>query len=271
MGWRKGSPILDKRFAWSPPAGREAPAVGEAKASPIFLIQMNNGIQEISIFVDESGSFSPDIHSSRYYLVCMVFHDQSESVTDEIRKLDEMLRQMNLPDGHAIHAGPLIRWEEPYRNLKRQERRILFSRMMSFIRRAPLTFQTFFVDKRFISNAGELHDQLHQKITRFLISHADDFNSFDRLKIYYDNGQEEVSTLLKSAFRLFSSRTEFVPYVTSSKYRLFQAADMIATLELIRIKLENEKRISDAEKLFFLSIQNLKKNFLKLLARKRWF
>jgi hypothetical protein len=43
VGWRKGSPecgenpdmrILDKGFIWSPPAGGEAPAVGEAQASP---------------------------------------------------------------------------------------------------------------------------------------------------------------------------------------------------------------------------------------------
>ena len=61
-----------------------------------------------------------------------------------------------------------------------------------------------------------------------------------------------------------------IPYVTSSKYRLFQAADMMATLELIRIKLGNEGRISDTEKMFSLSIQNLKKNYLKLLGRKRW-
>ena len=61
-----------------------------------------------------------------------------------------------------------------------------------------------------------------------------------------------------------------IPYVTSSKYRLFQAADMMATLELIRIKLGNEGRISDTEKMFSLSIQNLKKNYLKLRGRKRW-
>lgn len=45
---------------------------------------------------------------------------------------------------------------------------------------------------------------------------------------------------------------------------------MLATLELLRLKLENDRRISDAEKEFFLSIQNLKKNFLKPIARKRW-
>ena len=236
----------------------------------IILMVMRKDVKEISIFVDESGSFSPDVLSSRYYLVCMVFHNQSEPVSEDIARLDETLQQLAIPQGQAVHAGPLIRWEEPYRNLKREERRVVFSRMMSFIRHAPLTFQSFWIDKRFVSSPGELHDQLLQKITRFLITHAEDFNSFEGLKIYYDNGQDEVTSLLKSAFLLFSSRVEFVPYVTSSKYRLFQAADMIATLELIRIKLENEGRISDTEKMFFLSIQTLKKNYLKLLERKRW-
>ena len=56
---------------------------------------------------------------------------------------------------------------------------------------------------------------------------------------------------------------------TFSRRGLFQVADMIATLELVRLKLETEGRISDAEKEFFLSIQNLKKNFLNPTARKR--
>jgi hypothetical protein len=38
---------------------------------------------EISVFVDESGSFDATDLASRYYLVCMVFHDQS----DDIEKL----------------------------------------------------------------------------------------------------------------------------------------------------------------------------------------
>ncbi|MBO5905947.1 MAG: DUF3800 domain-containing protein [Kiritimatiellae bacterium] len=264
--------ILDKGFIWSPPAGGEAPAVGEAQASPSLYQEqtMKNGVKEISIFVDESGSFSPDVHSSRYYLVCMVFHNQSDSVLDDIARLNEMLLQLNLAEDHAIHAGPLVRWEEPYRNLKRQDRRVVFNRMMSFIRHAPIKFQTFWVDKKYVTSAGELHDQLLQQITRFLITHADDFNSFGKLKVYYDNGQEEVLALLKTAFAIFSSRVDFVPEVLPSRYRLFQAADMIATLELLRIKFEIEKKISETEKLFFLNIQSLKKNFFKPLDRKRW-
>ncbi len=154
--------------------------------------------------------------------------------------------------------------------MRRQERRIIFARMMSFIRHAPLTFQVFYVDKQFVETAAELHDALLQQMLSFIVTHAADFNAYACIKVYYDNGQAEVANLLKEAFSLFSSRLEFVPSVTPSKYRLFQAADMIAALELLRIKLEVEHHISETEKSFFLTIQNLRKNYLKPLARKRW-
>ena len=47
--------------------------------------------KEISIFVDESGSFSPagaDLHSP-YYILCMVFHDQSDDISSELAQLRE--------------------------------------------------------------------------------------------------------------------------------------------------------------------------------------
>ena len=51
-------------------------------------------------FCDESGSFSPDVLSSRYYLVCMVFHNQSEPVSEDIARLDETLQQLEIPQCH---------------------------------------------------------------------------------------------------------------------------------------------------------------------------
>jgi hypothetical protein len=33
--------------------------------------------KDISVFVDESGRFAPDSNSSRYYLICLVLHDQA--------------------------------------------------------------------------------------------------------------------------------------------------------------------------------------------------
>ena len=81
-------------------------------------------------------------------------------------------------------------------------------------------------------------------------------------------GQQQVKDLLKDAFAVLSSKAKFVPDVHPSDYRLFQAADFICTLALIRTKLENERHLSKSEISFFNSIQNLKKHFLKPIARK---
>ena len=227
-----------------------------------------NAIREISVFVDESGSFDANAKSSQFYVICMVFHDQQKPVADDIARLDASLSELGLTADHAVHAGPLVRWESPYRTMRRQDRRIVFSRMLSFLRKCDVSYRCFAADKRFIDSQPTLHDKLLQQIVAFLSSHATDFNAYDRLKIYYDNGQGDVLQILREAFAIFSSKTEFIAEVTPEKYRLFQVADLIATIELLRLKLEIDGRISRAEKDFFLSIQNLKKNYLKPLARK---
>lgn len=66
---------MDKSESWSPPAGGEASAVGEEQSSPSLFKRSdlsNKGIKEISVFVDESGSFDPDAKSSQFYLVSNV-------------------------------------------------------------------------------------------------------------------------------------------------------------------------------------------------------
>ena len=140
--------------------------------------------------------------------------------------------------------------------MDREVRRIVVYRMLSFFRKVAVKYHCFIVDKRFVDNAGNLHDALLQAM----------LNGYDKLKVYYDNGQSAVSEVLREAFALFASKTEFVQGVTPSKYRLFQVADLVCTLELIKTKLEIEGRLSDSEFAFFRGIHNLKKNYLKVLA-----
>lgn len=231
---------------------------------------VGKGTKEISVFVDESGTFSSDSSSSHFYVICMVFHDQDDAIDEAIEKLNESLCASGLDGEHAVHAGPLIRWEEPYRHFRRQDRRIIFSKMLAFFRHVNIKYRCFFVDKRFVDTTISLHDSLLQQVVSFLIKHAAELNEYDKLKIYYDNGQHDVLEILRDAFALFSAKIEFVSEVSPSKYKLFQLADFICTLELVRLKLDSDKRISSAEKDFFLSIQNLKRNFLKPMLRKIW-
>ena len=78
------------------------------------------------------------------------------------------------------------------------------------------------------------------------------------VKIYYDNGQVEVTRVLSSVFNALLENVEFRK-VIPSQYRLFQVADLICTLKLTELKLE---------KAFFEDERTLKKNYLKPIKKK---
>ena len=61
-----------------------------------------------------------------------------------------------------------------------------------------------------------------------------------------------------------------MPQVSPSRYRLFQLADILCTLELANLKLTTGNRLTESEIAFFGSIQNLRKSYIKPLARKQW-
>lgn len=47
-------------------------------------------MKELSVFIDESGSFGEYDRQSPYYIITMVFHDQSININDSIVKLDQL-------------------------------------------------------------------------------------------------------------------------------------------------------------------------------------
>jgi len=226
--------------------------------------------KEISVFVDESGSFDSSPIPSRYYIVCLVFHDQDISISSDVAELGRHLVELGLPENHCVHAGPLVRREQEYAFMSREERRLIFTRMLAFIRRLNIAYRCFVVDKKFVTTTESIRADLSRQLSLFLLRNRSVFDLYERLKVYYDNGQGQIKSLLKEAFAPFSSKTDFIPEVTPEKYRLFQVADMLCTLELTRVKLEVERRISESEKKFFVSIQNLKKRYLKQVVAKCW-
>ena len=229
-------------------------------------------IKEISIFVDESGSFAPfdSDPNSPYYILCMVFHDQADDISQEIEKLREAFRQTGLDADHTVHAGPMIRREGEYRSMPRELRIRIFRRMMVFIQKTRFKYRCFKLFKPYNSGDEANHDTLLQEIVDFLISHRDDFNASERIKVYYDDGQAQVTALLKEAFAIYSAKVEFATDVQPSRYRLFQVADVICTLELAKAKLLASGSISESEERFFGGVKNFKKNYLKPLSRKEY-
>lgn len=73
--------------------------------------------------------------------------------------------------------------------------------------------------------------------------------------------------ILNTVFSIHFSNVEFRK-AEPQKYRLLQAADFICSMELLKIK-KNENRLSKSEKQFFYKPQELKKTFFKTIDKKR--
>lgn len=225
-------------------------------------------IKEISVFVDESGSYDSQSASSRYYMICLVFHDQQKSIADDLLRLSDLIAEVGKPPEHCVHTAPLIRRENEYKNDTREVRRSLFFKMLSFVHKADISYKCFFVDKTYIDESVAIHDRLKREILRFFVEHSSEFTGFDKIKVYYDNGQDQVKKILEGVFEAFTTKAEFVPEVTPERYRLFQAADLICTLELMRLRIESGVGLNKSEKMFFGNARLFKRNVLGQLADK---
>lgn len=196
----------------------------------------------------------------------MLFHNQSENIAPEIVRLDSSLTMKGY-EKHCLHTGPLIRKEEVYKLLSIEERKHILNSFMAFASKISYFYKTFIVEKSEDDNQFKLISKLSSQIKDFLDTQFDYLNSFDKIIIYYDYGQKQVTGILAALFT--DKKIEFKQNVSPSYYRLFQIADMLTTFELI-----NKKRVegknSKTEKDFFGSINKFNKDYYKRLTKKKF-
>ena len=92
------------------------------------------------------------------------------------------------------------------------------------------------------------------------------FSEFDKIILYYDNGQVELSKILNHTMALHFTNYE-IRKINPKDYKLFQAADFVCSIELIAKKIER-KVLSRSESIIFNSLKAFKKDFLKELRKK---
>ena len=220
-------------------------------------------MKELSVFVDEAGVFGPYDSRDPYYILSFVFHDQDDELSKEMTYFQENINKLGF-DIKSLHAGPIIRREEDYKNVDRQLRQRIFKSMMSFFRRTPLKCKSIYIEKKHMEDDVEMVGRLSVELKRFIQDNLEYFLSFDVIKVYYDNGQIPIARMLSTVFRFMLSNVEF-KRVIPSQYRLFQISDMLCTLKLIELKL-NTKTMSRSEKAFFdYDDRMLKKHYLKVI------
>ena len=160
---------------------RPEPPFGGDSSPPFLLSAMARQKGELSIFVDESGSFDSLVFPSRFYLVTCVFHNQKASIGQQLADLESQLTVLGFQNAY-LHAGPLIRREEAFRHMDLVQRRKLFSRMVAFTRKCPISYKVFSVDKKFYSNPESIRQNLLEQIVSFLSSDGKWIEEFQKVK-----------------------------------------------------------------------------------------
>lgn len=225
-------------------------------------------MRELSIFVDESGDFGPYKKHSPFYIFSLVIHDQSIDIAPSISRLENKLSTLGLERTHCLHIGPIIRREEDYQYEEIAQRRKYLNALMAFCRGAGVKYTSFCAEKRQASDSLALTITLSKQLSGFIQDNLSFFQSFDKVIVYYDNGQTELNRILASVFATQLSKVEF-RRVIPSEYRLFQVADMCCSLELIRAKMERSE-LTAGEMAFFGTLRDLRKNYLNPLEKMRW-
>lgn len=183
--------------------------------------------------VDESGEWGK---LSEYYLITLVFHDQSEPISPHVERYEQHLADASLPN-IPFHAGPLLNGHDDYEALSMADRKRLFVAFFTLARNLPFTYVTFEHRKsKFGGDKNRFEAQLKRDLANYLLTHLDRFQSYDTIKIYYDNGQQVVTNALQASIDYALAKDAVVYRKADPKdYRLEQAADLMCTIELTEV------------------------------------
>ncbi len=220
----------------------------------------------LSVFIDESGDFGAYEHHAPYYLVAMVLHDQSVDISADIQGMDERMRNIGY-DHHAIHTGPLIRRESTYINDMVESRKHLFNILYYFSLKLNFKYICVKIKKSECPDEIVMTGKVSKAIADEIRANAVFWEHFDRVIVYYDNGQIELTKILTSVFSALYAHVEF-RRVEPVDYKLFQVADLVCTMELLAEKVEGNN-FTRSEKDFFGNPHDFKKTYLKGFRKKR--
>lgn len=231
---------------------------------PAFFISRGAELRELSVFVDESGADGLD---SDYYLLTLVFHDQSVSLADGVSRYEQSLAARGLPN-LPFHASPLMNGHDDYSFMSVENRLRLLAAFRVLFRYLPIRYKTFSYRKREFANAEHLSERMRRDVVNFLFDNLDYLQQFDRVKVYYDGGQHAVTQAIHDALEYALVR-EAVVYraATPSEYRLSQAADYACAVELTALKYQAHEETA-TDRRFFGSWGTFRRNVLKTVRKK---
>ncbi len=205
-------------------------------------------MKRLNIFVDETGEFGFDVGSSSLYDVSFTFHEHDIDTRNEINNLNERLNRIGYTK--MIHMADLIMKRGDYSKFNIKMRKSIFNAIYQFAKKTPIKFHTIIINKKYTNNKVVLKQKVVLEINKMLIIQEKYFKKFDKIILYYDNGQKILGGILDSVFLKFSSYEHIINFNQEEK-RLFQVSDMLTYIDKYDYKYKNKIPITKIEKYFF--------------------
>ena len=221
-------------------------------------------MKELSIFIDESG----DVGScSDYYLVAFVFHDQSIGITASIARYRQALSDTGLVE-RTFHFTPVIRGHEQYGQVDLDTRKSYLMRFQIFVEKTPFRYMVLRYRKREFSSEYMLAERIERVLTSFIRDRIEFFLGYDRIKIYYDNGQQTVKHAVHQAIHTcLASSAAIYRNAVPKDYYMAQVADYVCGIELAALRYERHAD-GATDRRFFGDRRSFTKNYLKKIRRR---
>lgn len=198
--------------------------------------------------MDETGEFGFGKNASRLYGVSLTFHEQSDDISVNLDKLNERLSRIGYTD--MIHMADLIMKRGDYRSFDIKVRKSIFNAIYQFSRRIKVKYRTIIVDKKYTDSNKVLREKLSYEMNSMIIENESYFSKFDRIIMYYDNGQEILGNILDLLFGKFDGYEHIVDFNHKEK-RLFQVSDMLTYIDKYDYKYNHKISFAKSEKYFF--------------------
>ena len=221
-------------------------------------------MKELNIFIDESGDFGVNDNASDLYVVSIVFHSSLNNIEPFLNALNKRLNKLQFTK--MIHAADLIRHKGDYKNLSIDQRRKIFTAIYQFGRKSPIKLKRIIVNKKYTYTYKLLKKQLTMELNESISNNLKYFQKFDKIIIYYDNGQSQLTSILEDIFKDFN--ISFINDFDKTKEKLFQVADMLTFIDKYYYKFKHKLYISKNEKIFFENMEMRK--LLRELKSKRF-
>lgn len=222
-------------------------------------------MEELSIFVDESGDAG---ETSTYYLITIVLHDQAKDISQVLEPYEADLHARRVAD-IPMHLGPLLNGNDDYKGLGVSTRKAFLNSFRVMSDKLPFQYMTFAYRKSEFADYRSLFTSMKRDLVLTIFDNLDFFQKFEKVKVYYDNGQSVVTNALHDAVEYALARDAVIyRNAKPADYRLFQLADYICTLELTALKYQSRSETA-TDRMFFGQWGSFKKNYLKKLRRHR--